>query len=124
MNFQFKRKEKGWYLFVTIDLFKPIWKSDERNGYIGIDINNNHLAISRIDRFGNPTTKKTIPLCLYGKNSNQANALIGDAVKNAVEEAVLMNVPIAIEKLDFRKKKNILKEYKGKKYKRILSSFT
>ena len=42
-------------------------------------------------------------------------------MKNAVEEAVLMNVPIVIEKLDFRKKKNILKEYKGKKYKRILS---
>ena len=59
----------------------------------------------------------------YGKNTNQAEALIGDAVASVVQYAREVGKPIVIEKLDFRQKKAAL-EGESRRYSRMLSSFS
>ena len=58
----------------------------------------------------------------YGKNTNQAEAIIGDAVASVVQYAKEVGKPIVIEKLDFRQKKSAL-EGESHRYSRMLSSF-
>lgn len=115
--------EKGIRLFATTSLALPKWNSDKRLGVIGIDINSDHLALVETDRHGNPIFKQTIPLTLYGKTKGQSLALIGDACTMAVAHAEKVRKPIVIENLDFRKKKQTLKETAPKSQARLLSSF-
>jgi transposase, IS605 OrfB family, central region len=63
-----------------------------------------------------------IPLITYGCSPAQAKARIGEAVKAGVSLAVASSKLIALEKLDFAKKKAEL-ENQGIRYRRRLSSF-
>lgn len=123
ISYRFKRDKKGWIVYVTTSLKKPNQITREQIGSIGIDINANHLAVVETDRFGNPIKNKSIPLNTYGKSSSQTKALIGDAVAEIVDWSISSQKPIVIEKLDFQKKKNALKEFGTPKYSRMLSSF-
>jgi IS605 OrfB family transposase len=122
ISYRFKSDEKGWRIFVSINRVPSPILSDERQGAIGIDINSNHLSIVEIDRCGNPLHQQTVPLNLYGKSSNQAKALIGEACKKIVKIAEDAKKPLVLEKLDFKQKKASLRE-KGTPYARMLSSF-
>lgn len=124
ISYRLKRDRKGWRVFASTSLKTPEWITKERLGVIGVDINADQLVIVETDRFGNPIFFKNIPLVLYGKNSNQALALIGDACSQIVERAVLTRKPIVIEKLDFQKKKKDLTNNYNKRYARMLSSFS
>ena len=123
INFRFKKDKKSWILFVTFMQEESNWISDSSRGAIGVDINADHLAVSEIDRFGNLIHSQRIPLNTYGKSKNQALAIIGDASKDIVKIAKNSKKPIVLEKLDFQKKKQTLKE-KSNKYSRMLSSFS
>jgi IS605 OrfB family transposase len=122
ISYRFKRDEKGWRIFVSINITPPPTLSSEKEGVIGIDINSDHLSVVEIDRFGNFIHKETVPLHLYGKRTNQAKAFIGDACKKIVKIAEETQKPLVLEKLDFKQKRAALKE-KGAKYARMLSSF-
>jgi len=122
VSYRFKKDEKGWRIFVSVNTAASPILSDEKQGAIGIDINSNHLSVVEIDRFGNPVHKQTIPLNLYGKNKHQAKALIGNACKNAIKIAEETKKPLVLEKLDFKQKKSSLRE-KNASYARMLSSF-
>jgi IS605 OrfB family transposase len=90
---------------------------------IGLDINADHLALVETDRHGNPISRKTIPVNLYGKSREQTRAIIGDACALSVAHAEKTNKPLVIEDLDFQKKKTELKEQKRASHARMLSSF-
>ncbi len=120
--YRFKRDEKGWRLFISVNTASAPLISDEKLGVIGIDINSNHLSLVETDRFGNAINKQTIPLNLYGKSSHQAKALIGDACKKIVKTAQEVQKPLVLEKLNFQQKKSALKETRAS-YARMLSSF-
>lgn len=120
--YRFKCDEKGWRIFVSVSIARAPLITEEKLGRIGIDINSDHLSLVETDRFGNPLHKQTIPLNLYGKSSNQAKALIGEACKKAVEVAQATKKPIVLEKLNFRQKKISLRE-NTPSYARMLSSF-
>ena len=120
LNFRFLKDEKSWIVFISFELFEPKWESLKNAGCIGVDINENHLAVVETDRFGNPINQVNIPVCLYGKDTNQTKALIGDASKQIVDMAQLAKKPIILEDLSFEEKKATLE---GKKYSRMLSSF-
>ncbi|NGX30177.1 MAG: hypothetical protein KR126chlam4_01355 [Candidatus Anoxychlamydiales bacterium] len=121
--YRFKKDKKGWRIFITLDLFEPLWISKKENGVIGIDINSDHLAVVETDRFFNPINSKRVPLNLYGKNKNQALAIIGDASAKIVKDSITSKKPIVLEKLDFQRKKTTLKEA-NTKHSRMLSSFS
>ena len=121
ISYLFIRDEKGWRVMVTTGL--PLVKvvSIRQSGAIGIDVNEDCIAVSEVDRYGNMVKTRVLPLVTYGKSSDQAKALIGDAVKEIVAWAVDAGKPIVIEDLDFKKKKAQM-EHPGRA--RMLSSLS
>jgi IS605 OrfB family transposase len=122
LSYRFFRDDKGWRVFAStlepaIDIV-----SDGHCGAIGVDLNADHLARSRMDRFGNLIDHARIPLGTYGLTNEQATARLGDAVQRVISEAVRHGLPIVIERLDFSKKRASLSG-RGRKYARMLSSF-
>jgi IS605 OrfB family transposase len=122
ISYRFKLDEKGWRVFVSVPVAKSPPATSSRQGVIGVDINANHLAISEIDRFGNPIAKKSIALNTYGKNQNQAKAIIGNACADIIDFAKKIGKTLIIENLDFQKKKAELKETSSPTCARMLSS--
>ena len=122
VSYRFKRDSKGWRVFVTTDMAEVPVATDQRQGVIGIDLNADHLAVAETDASGNCLNAWRTPLVTYGKNTHQAEALIGDVVATVVQYAKEAGKPIVIENLDFRHKKAVL-EGESRKYSRMLSSF-
>ena len=123
ISYRFKRDAKGWRVFVSTEMRDVPVVTDRRRGAIGVDLNADHLAVAETDASGNYVTAWRVPLVTYGKNTNQAEALIGDAVASVVQYAREVGKPIVIEKLDFRQKKAAL-EGQSRRYSRMLSSFS
>jgi len=115
--------DKGWRVFVTLDITPPVSTSDVKLGVVGLDINRDHLAFVEIDRFGNPIYTQTIALHFQGKSSQQIKALIGDAVKEVIDYVKTTGKPLILEDLDFQTKKAILREESSKAIAKMLSSF-
>ena len=129
ISYRFKRDGKGWRVFVSTEMRDVPVVTDRKRGTIGVDLNADHLAVADTDASGNCINAWRVPLVTYGKNTNQAEALIGDAVAligdavaSVVQYACEVGKPIVIEKLDFRQKKAAL-EGESRKYSRMLSSF-
>ena len=123
ISYRFKRDGKGWRVFATTELPDVEVTTDRRLGVIGIDLNADHLAVAETDSSGNFINAWRTPLVTYGKNTHQAEALIGNAVATVVHYAKEVGKPIVIEKLDFRQKRAVL-EGESRKYSRMLSSFS
>ena len=122
ITYRFSKDEKGWRLFLSMDHPAPAYVTNKNLGFIGVDLNVDHLALAETDRFGNPLENVSLPLSLYGKTTNQAKALIGDVAKALVDRAKKAKKPIALEKLDFQNKKRRLNEGNPKQA-RMLSAF-
>ena len=122
VSYRFKRDERGWRVFVTTDMADVPVATDRRLGVIGVDLNADHLAVAETDASGNYLNAWRASLVTYGRNTHQAEALIGDAVAGVVSYAKEAGKPIVIEKLDFRQKKAAL-EGESRRYSRMLSSF-
>ena len=122
ISYRFKRDSKGWRVFATTELPELEITMDRWRGAIGVDLNADHVAVAETDSSGNYVNAWRVPLVTYGKSTNQAEALIGDAVASVVQYAREAGKPIVIEKLDFRQKKAAL-EGESCRYSRMLSSF-
>jgi IS605 OrfB family transposase len=124
--YRFKRDDKGWRVFISVDAPIVELVTNSGLGCIGVDINAEHLAVVETDRFGNVVDTLRIPLNTYGKTTAQAKAIVGDAVKQLIDFADQKQKPIVIEKLDFAKKKSQLEttgnDKHQKRYARMLSS--
>ena len=123
ISYRFKRDGKGWRVFATTELPEVEITTDCRRGAIGVDLNADHLAVADTDASGNCLNAWRVPLVTYGKNTKQAEAIIGGAVASVVQYAKEVGKPIVIERLDFRQKKAVL-EGESRKYSRMLSSFS
>ena len=123
ISYRFKWDAKGWRVFVSTQMMDVPVVTDQRRGAIGMDLNADHLAVADTDPSGNCINAWRVALVTYGKNTNQAEALIGDAVASVVQYAREVGKPVVIEKLDFRQKKAAL-EGQSRKYSRMLSSFS
>ena len=123
ISYRFKRDDKGWRVLVSTEMMDVPVVTDRRRGALGVDLNADHLAVADTDASGNCLNAWRVPLVTYGKNTRQAEALIGDAVASVVQYAKEVGKPIVIEKLDFRQKKAAL-EGESRKYSRMLSSFS
>ncbi len=122
ISYRFKRDQKGWRVFATTRMIDTHVVTDKRKGAIGVDLNSDHLAVCETDSSGNYLHAFSVPLVTYGKNSHQAEALIGNAVGRVVSYARDAGKPIVIERLDFRQKRDAL-EGESTKCARMLSSF-
>ncbi|MFZ4773729.1 MAG: IS200/IS605 family accessory protein TnpB-related protein [Terrimicrobiaceae bacterium] len=104
LSYRFKKDKKGWRVFLSTAMERDI-VSVKNLGAIGVDQNANCLAVSETDRFGNLIATKVISCVTHGKTTEQTKAIIGDAVKQVSEWAKNTGKPVAVEKLDFSKKK-------------------
>lgn len=122
ITFRFKCDHKGWRVFVSTNIEMPKLITHRENGVIAVDINNGHLAVAELDRFGNLVQELTIPLNLNDKTHHQTRALIGDASGQIIALCEKAQKPLVIEDLDFQKKRAQLRE-RQTTYSRMLSSF-
>lgn len=122
LSYRFVRDDKGWRVFVSCQAPAVVTATQSAFGSIGVDINADHLAVSETDRSGNLVQARRIELPLYGKTTDQAKALIGDAVVSIAAQAKDCGKPIVIEILNFTKKKAELEAVEPKQA-RMLSSF-
>ncbi len=121
ISYRFKKDDKSWRVFASIEAKKKLTLSLEGKGVIGIDLNTDHIAYVETDRFGNPIHKKKIAWVTHCKSKAQQKALTGEVCKQLVDYALATNKPLVIEKLDFTKKK--LELNTTPKLARLLSSF-
>jgi IS605 OrfB family transposase len=119
---KFIRKEDEWYLNMTVDVDMPDIKTIQGNGYIGVDFNVHFLAVTEVDRFGNYLSSFQVPFKAYHVSSEQAKQSLSEALKVVVEYALKTQKPIVRENLDFKKKKQQLKQMMNKQAK-VLSGF-
>ena len=122
ISYRFKRDRKGWRVFVSTRYEGAPVLTDSRGGALGVDVNADHLAVCETDSSGNPVASWSIPLLTYGKTTDQAEAVVGDAVAKVIGLAKGMGKPVVIERLDFEKKRAEL-EGESHGYSRMLSSF-
>ena len=124
LTHRFVRNEKGWYLHTSVEIKKPEQVTFEPRsiGCIGVDVNENEIAISESDRFGNLVGSTSYPACVKDRTSDQTEAVYGDICKEIVARATSTGKPISHETLDFSKKKASLKQ-QGVTYSRMLSGF-
>ncbi|MCA3235158.1 MAG: IS200/IS605 family accessory protein TnpB-related protein [Cupriavidus sp.] len=123
LTYRFVRDPKGWRVLISTDIAERTKITSCQTGNVGVDINADHLAIAELDRHGNIIDTQRISLCTYGKTKSQSMAIIGDACKEVIARAVATGKPIALENLDFAKKKAGL-EGQPARYARMLSGFS
>jgi IS605 OrfB family transposase len=119
LSYRFLRDKKGWRVFVSIEVSPVERITDKRWGAIGIDINPDQLVLAELDRFGNFTGGQHLSCVTYGKTREQAKAILGDAVKQAIAVAIQSHKPMVLERLEFSKKKAAL-ENEGRGRARML----
>jgi IS605 OrfB family transposase len=116
------QERKGWRVCATVSVPAGKPRSVAQIGVVGVDVNSDHLAVTEVDRSGNPVAAFRVPCATRGKSRNQALAVIGNAVRQVVTYASCRSKPVVIETLDFEAKKADL-ESRGGGYARMLSGF-
>ena len=126
LTMRFMRHKFGWTLAVTVEEPAPeVTTGSYENGCLGVDVNADHLAVCVVTPDGNKRYVENVPCpaSAKGLTFGQRMAMIGDAVKRVVEIARQHNVGVGIEKLDFSRKKQALKENANKRHRTLLSAF-
>jgi IS605 OrfB family transposase len=123
ISYRFLRRENSeWYVLATTTRDPAPVVTRRDLGVVAADLNVDHIAVADLDRFGNLADHREVPLDAHGLGADQAKALIGAAVAELVLQARTARKPLAIEGLDFRKKKAALREL-GKTFAKTLSGF-
>jgi IS605 OrfB family transposase len=122
ISWRFVRDRTGWRVCVTVSVPAGAPRCVDNIGVIGVDLNADHLAVTDLDRFGNPVAAFRVPCVTRGKTRHQALAVLGDAVAQTVTYACCRMKPIVIETLDFEEKKAEL-ERQGPRRARLMSGF-
>jgi len=118
----FRADDGLWHAHVTVSEPVPDLVTDVRHGVVAVDLNVDHLAVVLIDYWGNPVGRLKLAFPVAGTPDGEAAVMIGDAVRALCLLARSRFYGIAVEDLDFAKKKAGLREY-GAAHARRLSGF-
>ena len=124
LTIRVSRDKYGWQVAVTVAEQPPETMTGFERGALGVDVNQDHLAVMVVDTSGNKVFATSIPcdVSQEGLTGHQRSAIAGDAVKQVVDIAKQYGVGIAHEKLDFTRKKQALKETLQKGHRVMLSA--
>ncbi|WP_171049134.1 IS200/IS605 family accessory protein TnpB-related protein [Rhizobium sp. MHM7A] len=122
LTVRFVRDDTSWKVHVTIEQPTASVKFDDNRGCLGIDLNADSVALTLVDRFGNPIRSWTIPMVTHGLSSDQALDLTRKVAKQIIDLATKYHVPVVAEDLDFATKKAQLTSDTSPRYARMLSS--
>lgn len=117
-----KRDGDAWRLVVQCSRLNEEMQTS--GATVGVDFNDGHLAVAIVGQDGNPTRRDlhTIPIDHYGGTQEQRRDAMAKAALAVVRLAVQHGAMIAIEKLDFKKKKADLREGDSPRRARMLSA--
>jgi IS605 OrfB family transposase len=121
--FRREHKDDTWYVHLTTYVSEIPIIHRKKNGCIGIDFNKNHISIAHVKRDGNISYVQEIPFEWKGLTTGQRQAGMRDIVTFIVTLAESLNCAIAIESLDFSKKKASMSE-ESKLYNEMLSNLS
>ena len=120
---KFLRDAKGWRFDISFSLPTAEVAEDHTDlKVIGVDTNYDHFAVSVIGEKGEFETSATLPFTHPDSNKIN-NDLFWIQARAIVDEAKASGATIALESLQFSKKKQELYSAQGKSYNRMLSSF-
>ncbi|KAA9029979.1 IS200/IS605 family accessory protein TnpB-related protein [Niallia endozanthoxylica] len=122
LTWKFVRKSGHWYACVSVDVDVPPIITLKNNGVLSIDFNYGFLAVSDVDGFGNLVYSFQVPYQSTHCTSEQTKQSLSVALKAVVQYAVKKAKPIGFENLDFKRKKQNLKQMSSKQAK-MLSGF-
>jgi IS605 OrfB family transposase len=118
----FKDEKGRWHANVTLpETPAPVTNTLSWGG-IGVDVNENHLAVGIVDRYGNLTETETLDFPEAGIDTGKAEDILWTSIHRLVQLAKENHCGIVVEDLDFSNKKSYLKMF-GKKHAKRLSSF-
>lgn len=123
LTYRFCRDAKGWRVLVStsVDALPVQTAPKALVGCLGVDFNADHLALTRVDRFGNFRGSRRVPLALSHLSSDQRDARLSEALANVLGQAQREGLSVAYEDLDFQAKKKSLRELGLPRYARMLS---
>ena len=123
ISYRFLKDKKGYTIHVTLDRHVTPTIYSIKRGVVGVDINQDHLAIVNVSATGNLIKSFNIKYNLKHANKHQTKAMIGEVVKELCLYAAKVKKPIVIEDLDFTSKKKQMSAMKNVKRKFLLSAF-
>ena len=124
--FRREHKEDKWYIHLTTYVQQTPTVHTRKNGCIGVDLNAISVDVIYIKPDGNPGVfdgkfaAYSFPLN-PNWSTDQRKAALRDIAAQMVQIAESLNCSIALENLDFTKKKNALRNSGSKKYNKMLS---
>ena len=121
--FRREHKDDNWYIHLTTYVQSVPVTTSMKNGCIGVDFNRDSVDWAYIKSDGNIKDKGKLPFKWQGFSSGQRSAMMRNLVVKLVDLAVCYQCPIAIESLDFSKKKASLSEA-SKVYNSMLSNLS
>jgi IS605 OrfB family transposase len=106
ITWRFMRQADGsWRVAFTTDVAVAEVKTDLQLGMMGCDFNAGFISVTEADRFGNLLASHDIVTPDRGFSSGQREAAMAEAVKLLMAQCVATGKPLALEDLDFGKKK-------------------
>ena len=118
----FRDEEGRWHAHLTLPETPAEVTHQLRWGGIGVDVNENHFAVSMVDRNGNLIGTETLDFPESGLTTGVAEDILWSSVHRLILLAQEHHCGIVVEDLDFAKKKSYLKKF-SKQHAKRLSSF-
>ena len=121
----FRREHKSdqWYIHLTTYVQEVPVTTTRENGCIGVDFNRDSVEWAYILPDGNIKDKGKLGFKWKGFSSGQRQVMMRDLVVKLTDMAFAIQCPIAIESLDFSKKKASMSEA-SKAYNSMLSNLS
>ena len=108
--FRREHKSEQWYIHLTTYIQEVPITTTRRNGCIGVDFNRDSVEWAYVLPDGNIKNKGKIDFEWKGFSSGQRQVMMRDLVVKLTDLAFAVQCPIAIESLDFSKKKASMSE--------------
>ncbi len=121
--FRREHKQDNWYIHLSTYVQEIPVVHTRKNGCIGIDFNADSISVTYVKWDGNIEYLKEIPYHWKNKTTGQRQASMRNIVCQIVKLAEFFECAIAIESLDFSKKKAKMSET-SKVYNEMLSNLS
>lgn len=121
--FRREQKKDQWYIHLTTYVESVPVTTSFDNGCIGVDFNRDSVEWAYVTRDGNIKQKGKLPFLWKGFSSGQRKVIMRNLVVKLTKIAFNYQCPIAIESLDFSKKKASMSEA-SKAYNSMLSNLS
>lgn len=121
--FRREHKDDQWYVHLTTYVQEVPLIHSKRNGCLGLDFNKDHISATYVKPDGNVEACIEFPFEWKELSTGQRQARMRDIVAEIVKVAEVYECAIAIESLDFSKKKAAMSE-ESKLYNEMLSNLS